>query len=153
MLFRSVCANVAYGEEIDETRVIDALRKAHALEFVEALEGGINYKLEEFGVNLSGGQRQRIAIARAIYKNPAILIMDEATSALDNNTEAAIKDMLREFKKDRITFIIAHRLSSIEIADNIIVLKNVSIVCFDHKDKVESSCEEFQRNKNIGTST
>lgn len=148
----TVCANVAYGEEIDETRVIDALRKAHALEFVEALEGGINYKLEEFGVNLSGGQRQRIAIARAIYKNPAILIMDEATSALDNNTEAAIKDMLREFKKDRITFIIAHRLSSIEIADKIIVLKNGSIVCFDHKDKVESSCEEFKRIKNLGTS-
>lgn len=148
----TVCANVAYGEKIDRDRVIDALKKAHALEFVEALEGGIDHKLDEFGVNLSGGQRQRIAIARAIYRNPALLIMDEATSALDNSTEAAIKDMLREFKKDRIIFIIAHRLSSIEIADKIMVLKNGSIICFDEKGVVEKSCEEFRRIKNLETS-
>ena len=145
----TVAKNVAYGEAVDEERVREALKKAHAMEFVEALEEGIHHKLDEFGVNLSGGQRQRIAIARAIYKNPDVLIMDEATSALDNNTEAAIKEMLRDFINDRITFIIAHRLSSIEVARKIMVLKRGEIVCFDAKEKVEQTCEEFKRLKAI----
>jgi len=147
----TVLANVAYGEDIDEDRVIDALKKAHALEFVEKLEGGLYHKLDEFGVNLSGGQRQRIAIARAIYKNPSVLILDEATSALDNNTEAAIKEMLKEFTKDRITLIIAHRLSSIDFVNKIMVLKNGGIVCFDDKNSVENSCLEFKNIKNLET--
>jgi subfamily B ATP-binding cassette protein MsbA len=140
----TIASNVAYGQEIDEQKVIDALKKARAYEFVEGYEEGIYHVLDEFGANLSGGQRQRIAIARAIYKNPALLILDEATSALDNATEAAIKEMLREFTKNRITFVIAHRLSSIEIASRIVVLKNGEIVCNDRKEIVESGCKEYQ---------
>lgn len=140
----TIASNVAYGQDIDEEKVVDALQKARAYEFVAEYEGGIYHILDEFGANLSGGQRQRIAIARAIYKNPALLILDEATSALDNSTEAAIKDMLREFTKTRITFVIAHRLSSIEIASKIVVMKNGEIVCMDRKEIVESECREYQ---------
>ncbi|MFW5989895.1 MAG: ABC transporter ATP-binding protein [Campylobacterales bacterium] len=140
----TIASNVAYGQDIDEEKVVDALKKARAYEFVEEYEGGIYHILDEFGANLSGGQRQRIAIARAIYKNPALLILDEATSALDNSTEAAIKEMLREFTKNRITFVIAHRLSSIEIANKIVVMKNGKIVCMDRREIVESECREYQ---------
>ncbi|RDU72916.1 ABC transporter ATP-binding protein [Helicobacter aurati] len=116
----SIASNVAYGNTIDEERVIDALKKAQAYEFVESFELGIHAMLEEFGTNLSGGQRQRIAIARAIYKNPDILILDEATSALDEHTEEVFKNTLNLLKKDKILIIIAHRPSTIELAERIL---------------------------------
>ncbi len=87
------------------------------------MDGGIDATLDEFGANLSGGQRQRLAIARAIYRDPDVLILDEATSALDNRSEAAIQRALSEIIRDRITFIIAHRLTTVDLADRILVLK------------------------------
>ena len=117
----TVAQNVAYGEEVDTQRVIDALKQAHAWEFVQKLPEGIDTYLDEFGTNLSGGQRQRIALARALYKNPDVLILDEATSALDNKSEQAIKEALEGLKDDMITFIVAHRLTTIEDADEILV--------------------------------
>ncbi|RAX55245.1 ABC transporter permease [Helicobacter sp. 16-1353] len=112
----SIAVNVAYGSEIDEKKIIESLKQSFAWDFVENLPDGIYTKLDEYGANLSGGQRQRIAIARAIYKNPQILIFDEATSALDEATEDSIKKSINLIKKDKIVILIAHRPSTIELA-------------------------------------
>ncbi len=124
----SLAANVAYGEEIDERKVKEALSLADALEFAEGLKEGIYTQMEEFGANLSGGQRQRIAIARAIYKHASLLILDEATSALDNASEQRIQNALETYAKDKITIIIAHRLDTIKHADTILLFKEGEIV-------------------------
>ncbi|MDY5951645.1 MAG: ABC transporter ATP-binding protein [Helicobacter sp.] len=124
----SIASNVAYGMEIDEERVIDALKKAQAYEFVSQLDDGIETILDEFGTNLSGGQRQRIAIARAIYKNPDILILDEATSALDEETEESIKDALATLQKDKILIVVAHRPSTIELAQRVVRMSEGKIL-------------------------
>ncbi|MFY9142507.1 ABC transporter ATP-binding protein, partial [Sulfuricurvum sp.] len=97
----TLAANVAYGGEIDEERVKDALQKADALDFASALPEGIHTVMQEFGANLSGGQRQRIAIARAIYKHASLLILDEATSALDNESEKRIQAALQHYAQDK----------------------------------------------------
>ncbi len=141
----TIAKNVAYSNEIDEDRIKEALKLANATEFIESLADGIETKLDEFGVNLSGGQRQRIAIARAIYKNPEILILDEATSALDNLSEASIQENLKEFIKDKIVFIIAHRLNSIKLADRVLFFKNGEIKCSGSEEELMRECEEFQR--------
>ncbi|WP_285818818.1 ABC transporter ATP-binding protein [Helicobacter bilis] len=124
----SIASNVAYGMEIDEEKVIDALKKAQAYEFVSQLDDGIETILDEFGTNLSGGQRQRIAIARAIYKNPDILILDEATSALDEETEESIKDALATLQKDKILIVVAHRPSTIELAQRVVQMSEGKIL-------------------------
>ena len=107
---------------------IQALQKAQAYEFVQNMEKGIHTMLDEFGTNLSGGQRQRIAIARAIYKNPDILILDEATSALDEQTEESLKITLNELRKDKILIIIAHRPSTIELAERVLQMSEGRII-------------------------
>ncbi len=145
----SIAANVAYGQEIDEQKVIEALKQAHAYDFVQNMEDGINTKLDEFGTNLSGGQRQRIAIARALYKNPQILILDEATSALDNESESIISEVIDEVSENRITFVIAHRLSTIKNADKIAVFKKGEIVCIDNEKNLLQNCNEYQRLYNL----
>ncbi len=137
----TLAANVAYGEEeIDEEKVIEALKLADAYDFVMQLEDGIHTMMNEAGANLSGGQRQRIAIARAIYKHASLLLFDEATSALDNESEKRIQTALDSYTKDKITITIAHRLSTIEDADKILVLQKGSIVASGtHKELLESS--------------
>ncbi len=147
----TLAANVAYGHEIDEQRVLEALRSADALEFAQSLDEGIYTKMEESGSNLSGGQRQRIAIARAIYKKASVLILDEATSALDNETERRIQNALKEYTKDKITIIIAHRLSTIEHADTILVFKQGSIVARgSHHSLLENSTEYQRLSRTLG---
>jgi len=141
----TIANNITFGDIIDEERVLDVLKQAHALDFVNQLENGIYTILDEFGSNLSGGQRQRIAIARALYKQPEILIFDEATSALDNQSESIISKVLDEISKDKITFVIAHRLSTIKNADKIVVLKNGNIVCKGNEEKLLTHCEEYKR--------
>lgn len=128
----SILHNVAYGGDIDEKRAIEALKLAHAWDFVKAMPNGIHTILDEFGTNLSGGQRQRIAIARAIYKNPEVLIFDEATSALDAQTEDAIKESIKHLRRDKIIIIIAHRPSTIELADEVVHLQAGEVI---HKEK------------------
>ncbi|MEA3554689.1 MAG: ATP-binding cassette domain-containing protein, partial [Campylobacterota bacterium] len=141
----TIASNIAFGHKFDEKKVTDVLKQAHALEFVENLENGIYTKLDEFGTNLSGGQRQRIAIARALYKDPTILIFDEATSALDNESEAMITKVLDEISSDKITFVIAHRLSTIKNATKIAVFKDGNIVCQDNEKNLLEHCYEYKR--------
>lgn len=146
----SIAANVAYGEEIDEKRVVTALEKAYAMEFISKLEDGIYTLLSESGDNLSGGQRQRIAMARALYKNPDILILDEATSALDNKSEALIQKALEELKSEMITFTVAHRLSTIEEADTILVFQEGEIICRGSHETLLQECPIYQKlSKNL----
>lgn len=145
ILQETLAANVAYGQEIDEERVKEALSKADALEFASALPEGIHTVMQEFGANLSGGQRQRIAIARAIYKNASLLILDEATSALDNESEKRIQKALEAYAKDKITIIIAHRLSTIEHADTILYFEEGRIIARgSHKELLQTS-ENYRR--------
>lgn len=139
----TIAANVAYGKEIDEAKVIDALQKANAYDFIGELKDGIYTHLDEFGANLSGGQRQRIAIARAIYTNPKILILDEATSALDSGSEQKITDAIENLIKDKITFVIAHRLSTIKKADKIAILKHGKISAIGSDEELHLSSEEY----------
>lgn len=144
----TIAQNVAYGEEMNEEKVIKALKEANAWDFISELKDGIHTQLDEFGANLSGGQRQRISIARAIYKNPKILILDEATSALDNKSEALIQEAFKRLSKGKITFIIAHRLSTVKNADKIAVLKHGKIICIDKEEALSQNCEEYIRLKN-----
>ncbi len=145
----TIAANVAYGEKLDEQKVIEALKQAHAYDFVETMKQGIYSVLDEFGTNLSGGQRQRIAIARALYKNPQILILDEATSALDNESESIISEVIDDVCQNRITFVIAHRLSTIKNSDKIAVFKKGEIVCVDREENLLKNCPEYQRLYNL----
>jgi len=141
----TIAANVAYGEEIDEKRVLAALEKAYAMEFIGKLDDGIYTLLSESGDNLSGGQRQRIALARALYKNPDILILDEATSALDNKSEALIQKALHALKSEMITFTVAHRLSTIEDADTILVFQEGEIICSGSHQTLLQECPIYQK--------
>jgi ATP-binding cassette, subfamily B, bacterial MsbA len=139
----TITQNVAYGSEVDDSRVEWALKEANAWEFVKELTLGVQTKLGEFGVSLSGGQRQRIAIARAIYKDPKLLILDEATSALDNKSEALIQEALTHICENRITFVIAHRLSTIKNADKIIVIDHGNIVGIGSETELIASCPAY----------
>ena len=141
----TIAVNVAYGEEVDEERVIAALHKAYAMEFIEKLKDGIHTMLSESGDNLSGGQRQRIVLARALYKDPDILILDEATSALDNKSEALIQKALQKLKSQMITFTVAHRLSTIEHADTILVFQNGEIICRGTHNDLLQQCETYRK--------
>ncbi|MDD2653088.1 MAG: ABC transporter ATP-binding protein [Sulfurimonas sp.] len=141
----TLAANVAYGQEIDEERVKEALILADAWAFAELLEDGIYTKMEEFGSNLSGGQRQRIAIARAIYKHASLLLFDEATSALDNESEKRIQEALDRYTQDKITITIAHRLSTIKHADMILVMQKGKIIASGKHSELLESCEVYQR--------
>lgn len=117
--------NIAYGKpgaSLEEIK--DAARKANALEFIESFPEGFNTLVGERGVKLSGGQRQRIAIARAILKDPAILILDEATSSLDAKSEGLVQQALEKLMEGRTTIVIAHRLSTIKKVDRIFVIKD-----------------------------
>ncbi len=147
----TIAQNVAYNLEFDEDRVIDALKKAHAWDFVNKLPQGIHTPLDEFGANLSGGQRQRIALARALYKKPSVLILDEATSALDNKSEQAIQKALNDIKNELITFVVAHRLSTIEDADTILVFKNGEIIDRGRYEELIKNSSEFRRLAKIDT--
>jgi subfamily B ATP-binding cassette protein MsbA len=114
--------NIAFGRKVSESDLLQAAEAAHVMEFVSALPAGLDTVVGDRGVLLSGGQRQRISIARALLKNAPILILDEATSALDTEAERHIQAALAQLVRNRTTFVIAHRLSTVEQADRIVVL-------------------------------
>ena len=143
----TVANNVAYGREYDEAKVELALKTANAYDFVSNLPEGTQTVLNEFGTNLSGGQRQRIAIARALYDDPQILIFDEATSALDNESEQQITKAIANLQKEKIIFIIAHRLSTVQNADKIAVISGGKVVGFDTDEALSKSCEIYAKLK------
>ena len=121
--------NILYGKlDATDEEVMEAARKANILEFIDNLPNGWDTEIGERGVKLSGGQKQRLSIARVFLKNPPILILDEATSALDNTTEMLIQRSLNELTKGRTTIVVAHRLSTIKNAKEIIVISNGSII-------------------------
>lgn len=125
----SIRENVAYGHEnATDKQVIDALKKANAYDFVSKFKDGLNEQTGERGVKLSGGQKQRLQIARAILQNKPILILDEATSSLDSRSEHLVQDALEKLFKNRLTIVIAHRFSTIQNADRVIVLDQGKIV-------------------------
>lgn len=125
----SIRENIAYGNpEATEVQIMEAARQANAHEFIERFPEGYDTLVGERGVKLSGGQRQRIAIARAILKNPVILILDEATSSLDSASEQLVQEALENLMKNRTSFVIAHRLSTVRNANRIYVLDKGHIV-------------------------
>lgn len=133
--------NILYGRpDADEETFAAAVRAAHVDEFVDQLPDGYDTRVGEFGVMLSGGQRQRITIARAILKNPSILVFDEATSSLDAKTERTVQEAIDSLRGDRTIFVIAHRLSTIRNADHIVVLEQGCISQEgQHEDLLEQS--------------
>jgi subfamily B ATP-binding cassette protein MsbA len=125
----TVYNNIVFGaENVTEEDVIKAAQTANAHEFIVQMENGYQTNIGDQGNRLSGGQRQRLSIARAILKNPAILILDEATSALDTESERLVQDALTKLMKNRTSIVIAHRLSTIQHADKIVVLQKGEII-------------------------
>lgn len=127
MLNDSIAVNVALGQNIDRTRVTQCLQAANLLDYVATLPKGMDTLVGHNATQLSGGQRQRLAIARALYKDAPILILDEATSALDNESERLVQDALKHLMSGRTTLIVAHRISTIEHADRIVVMSEGKI--------------------------
>ncbi|ENY6168696.1 lipid A ABC transporter ATP-binding protein/permease MsbA [Vibrio fluvialis] len=126
----TIANNIAYAAEGDFTReqIEEAARLAHAMDFIQNMEDGLDTMIGENGASLSGGQRQRIAIARALLRDSPVLILDEATSALDTESERAIQAALDELQKNKTVLVIAHRLSTIEQADEILVVDEGEII-------------------------
>lgn len=129
ILFHDTIANnIAFGKEVSEEKIIEAAKIANAHEFITELPNGYNTNIGDSGNKLSGGQKQRISIARAVLKNPPIMVLDEATSALDTESEKLVQLALEKMMENRTSIVIAHRLSTIQNADEIVVLQKGKII-------------------------
>ena len=136
----TIRANIAYGvEDADEEAIINAAKAANAWEFIQKFDLGLDTHIGEHGIKLSGGQKQRLAIARAILKNPPILILDEATSSLDTESERLVQEAIEKLMKNRTVLVIAHRLSTIRNANKIVVMDG------GHVDHIGSHQELYRK--------
>jgi len=150
----SVAENIGYGKSsATRTEIEAAARKAHAEEFIRSLPEGFDTILGDRGMRLSGGERQRLALARALIRDPKVLILDEATNALDATTEKIIQQALVDFCRDRIVLMIAHRLRTVESADYVVVLDKGQIAEQGERTKLLLSGGLFQRLRALDQST
>lgn len=149
MLFSgSITENISYGKEgASKEEIVAAAKMANAHDFVSAFPDGYDTQVGEKGIQLSGGQKQRIAIARAIIRDPKILILDEATSALDNTSERIVQEALDNLLKlkKRTTIVIAHRLTTIRNADKIVVLSDGKVVEEGNHDELMNTTSGHYR--------
>lgn len=142
--------NITYGvENVDEKSLWEAVRAANLSDLIDTLPDGLDTEVGEHGGKLSGGQRQRVSIARAIIRNPKVIVLDEATSALDSISEKLIQEALNNLTKDRTTFIVAHRLSTIRDADKIAVIRDGHCVEYGTYEELMELKGEFYRMKKI----
>ena len=146
VLFRgTIESNIRFGKEASREEVVNVAKQAHADIFINSIDGQYDAEVYEHGTSLSGGQRQRIAIARALLRNPSIMIFDEATSQIDSESESLINDMLGTFCEGRTVLLIAHRLSTVQSADRILVLNQGELVGDGTHDELLSSCDLYRR--------
>ena len=142
--------NITYGvENVDEATLNEVVKAANLTDLIDSLPDGLDTMVGEHGGKLSGGQRQRISIARALIRNPKVIVLDEATSALDSISEKLIQEALNNLTKDRTTFIVAHRLSTIKDADKIAVISEGHCVEYGTFDELMELKGEFYRMKKI----
>lgn len=142
----TVARNIAYGSSRrSEQEIEEAARKAFAHRFIEKMPDGYNTVIGDRGFRLSGGEKQRLTIARAILKDPPILILDEATSQLDSESEKYVQEALERLMKGRTVLAIAHRLSTIRRADKIVVLEKGRVVGCDSHDNLLKTCPLYER--------
>ena len=142
----TIGSNIKYGlQNVSEERMKNAAKNANALDFINEQPEGFNTMIGEKGIRLSGGQRQRIAIARGILKNPPILILDEATSSLDTESEHLVQIAIDNLMAERTVLVIAHRLTTVENADNILVMDNGKIVASGTHQELLSQCGLYTR--------
>jgi len=157
----TVAANIAYGSRpavrvkgragrVTRQEIVEAAELAHAAEFIEQMPGGYEAEIGSLGSTISGGQRQRLALARAIIRDPAILILDEATSALDEETQALVQDTLERFVRGRTVFVIAHRLSTISLAHRIVVMDAGRIVDTGSHEVLMKRSDLYRRLRETG---
>jgi len=146
VLFRgTIESNIRFGKEASREEVMNVAKQAHADNFIKSIDGQYDAEVYEHGTSLSGGQRQRLAIARALLRNPSILIFDEATSQIDSESESLINDMLGTFCEGRTVLLIAHRLSTVQSADRILVLDQGELIGDGTHDELLSSCDLYRR--------
>lgn len=146
VLFRgTIESNIRFGKEASREEVVNVVKQAHADIFINSIDGQYDAEVYEHGTSLSGGQRQRLAIARALLRNPSIMIFDEATSQIDSESESLINDMLGTFCEGRTVLLIAHRLSTVQSADRILVLDQGELVGDGTHDELLSSCDLYRR--------
>ena len=142
--------NIAYGKPgATKEEVIEAAKNANAHEFIMSFPDGYDTDIGQRGIKLSGGQKQRLSIARVFLKNPPILIFDEATSALDNESEKVVQESLEKLASNRTTFVIAHRLTTIQYAQKIIVLTEEGIAESGTHEQLVSSGGIYEKLYNM----
>ncbi len=141
----TITANISYGDDNpDIKRVYDAAKAAYALDFIEKMPDGFNTEVGDRGIRLSGGERQRVAIARAIYRNPRVLILDEATSSLDSHSERLVQNAIDNLVQGRTVLVIAHRLSTVQRSDSIIVIDKGKKICEGTHNELLNICPKYR---------